>query len=68
MAAAVLVDDVPAVIESPTVVGMSITSFTTPLRCGNRDPQLAISVTGNDGQSHETGYLVNKGDWARLCG
>jgi len=63
----VLVDEVRAVMESPTIRGRSITRFTTPLHCGNRDPQLAITVIGSDGQSHEMGYLVNKADWTRLC-
>ena len=63
----VLVDDVPAVVESPIVFGGSITEFTTALRCGGGAPQLTITWTDGDGRGSGLGYLVNKGDWARLC-
>ncbi|MGK5683178.1 hypothetical protein [Actinoplanes sp. URMC 104] len=64
----VLVDEMPVAIESPIIIGRSITEFTTPLRCGDEVPQLTITLTDGDGQRNGLGYLVDKGDWTRLCG
>ncbi|MET0414411.1 MAG: hypothetical protein ABW022_00115, partial [Actinoplanes sp.] len=64
----VLVNELPAAIESPIITGRSITEFTTPLRCGGGPPQLTITWTDGDGQRSGLGYLVDKGDWTGLCG
>lgn len=64
----VLVDEAPVVIESPTIAGRTITEFTTVLGCGGGAPQFTIIWVDGDGERSGLGYLVNKGDWARLCG
>lgn len=64
----VLVNEAPVAIESPTIAGRTITEFTTALGCGAGAPQLTITWTDGDGQKSGLGYLVDKSDWARLCG